>query len=143
MNRMMEETLDEATPTEREMVLAVNVLADDEAYTISALVPGMEADDLEIEILNNTVTIRGEFKCADPEKVERTEADHAAGTGFVPNKQKYLLCELPAGSFSRLITLPTAVDAAKTEANIKNGVLSLHVPKAEAHRPRAIKVKTE
>jgi HSP20 family protein len=51
--------------------------------------------------------------------------------------------ELPAGRFSRVITLPTALDAAKAEANIKDGVLILRVPKAEAHRPKTIKVTAD
>ena len=126
MDRMMEETLTETPQSEREMLLAVDVQANDDSYHIHALVPGMSADDLEIEILNNTVTIRGEFKS--------TSSNEEA---------KYLVCELPAGNFSRVITLPTAVDAAKTEANIKDGVLSLSIPKAEAHRPKAIKVSTQ
>jgi HSP20 family protein len=124
MDRMMDETMAETTPSEREMMLAVDVVSSEEGYSIRALVPGLEADDLEIEILNNTVTIRGEFKSEAGEET------------------KYLVCELPSGAFSRVITLPTAVDAAKTSAKIKNGVLNLDVPKAEAHRPKAIKVST-
>ena len=54
----------------------------------------------------------------------------------------HLLCELPTGVFSRVISLPTEVDSAKAVANIKNGILTLSVPKAEAHRPKAIKVTT-
>ncbi len=124
MDRMFDDTMAESEKPEREMMLAVDVQGADESYTITALVPGLTADDLDIEVLNNTVTIRGEFKsCAQEES-------------------KYLLCELPSGSFSRVIALPTAVDAAKIEASIKDGVLTLKVPKAEAHRPKAIKVKT-
>lgn len=122
MERLVGEAYSEATPQEREMILAVDVKAEDEAYTVSALVPGLEADDLNIEILNNTVTIRGEFK---------PESDEDA---------KYLTCELPQGRFNRVITLPVAVDPSKAEASLKNGVLSLHIPKAEIHRPRAIKI---
>lgn len=124
MDRMFEDSLVEA-PSEREMLLAVDVRGTDEAYDITTLVPGLDAEDLDIEILNNTVTIRGEFKPCGEEDV------------------KYLVCELPNGRFSRTINLPTAVDAAKVEATIKNGVLSLHIPKAEAHRPKAIKIKSE
>ena len=122
MDRLLDESLSEGSPTEREMVLAVDVLSDDDAYTINALVPGLEADDLNIEILNNTVTIQGEFK---------GEADEDA---------KYVTCELPEGRFNRVITLPVAVDASKAKANIRNGVLRLRIPKAESHRPRSIKV---
>ena len=123
MNRWMNESMVENEPSEREMLLAVDVEAGDEAYDIMALVPGLEADDLDIEVLNNTVTIRGEFKDGN---------DHS----------KYLVSELPSGRFGRVITLPTAADSNKVEATIKNGVLSLHIPKAEEDRPKAIKVKS-
>jgi HSP20 family protein len=124
MNRLMEENFPEKETAEREMLLAVDVEAQDEAYLIKALVPGIEADQINIEILNNTVTIRGEFQ----EDQEDT---------------KYLVCELPAGRFSRIISLPTALDPSKAEASLKNGVFTLRVPKAEAHRPKVIKVKAD
>ncbi len=122
MNRMFEESLDETPNGEREMMLAVDVKAEDEAYDIVALVPGLEPEDINIEIINNTVTLRGEFKSVSDED------------------GKSLVNELPAGRFRRVITLPVALDSSKTEANIKNGVLHLRVPKAEAHRPKSIKV---
>lgn len=124
MNRLIEESVDE-TPIEREMQLAMDVIASEEAYDITAFVPGLEADDLNIEIINNTLTLRGEFAC--DEKKDK----------------QYLSCELPSGRFSRVITLPTSLDPSKAEANIKNGVLTLHIPKAEAARPKSIKVKAE
>lgn len=124
MNRWFEESMVDHEPTEREMLLAVDVEASDELYNITALVPGLEADDLDIEVLNNTVTIRGQFKSGDEDQT------------------KYVVCELPKGRFSRVITLPTAADANHVDATIKNGVLSLHIPKAEADRPKAIKVST-
>lgn len=122
MNRFMEETLPEA-PAEREMPLAVDVRASDEDFTITALTPGLENKDLDIEILNNTVTLRGEFKNAEADGV------------------KYLCSELPVGRFSRTLTLPTALDAARSEASLKNGVLTLRIPTVEAARPKTIKVK--
>jgi len=124
MNRWFDESMVDHEPTEREMLLAVDVEASDELYNITALVPGLEADDLDIEVLNNTVTIRGQFKSGDEYQT------------------KYMVCELPKGRFSRVITLPTAADANHVDATIKNGVLSLHIPKAEADRPKAIKVST-
>jgi HSP20 family protein len=127
MRHAMNRWLDEATdnePEQREMMLAVDLKTSDDAYNITALVPGLEAADLDIEVLNNTVTIRGEFKTGEEEN------------------NKYLVCELPNGRFSRTITLPTDTDSSKVEASIKNGVLSLRIPKAEAARPKTIKVKT-
>lgn len=122
MNRLMEDSMSEVTPNDREMMLAVDVQAREEDYLVTALVPGLNAEDINIEILNNTVTLRGVFKSTNQEDV------------------KYLVCELPAGRFSRVITLPTALEPSKAEATIKNGVLMLRVPKAEAHRPKSIKV---
>jgi HSP20 family protein len=122
MNRWFEDEMANQEPAEREMLLAVDVQADDDAYDVTALVPGLGADDLEIEVLNNTVSIRGEFKIGKEDT------------------QKYMVCELPNGRFSRTITLPTETDSSKVEASIKNGVLFLHIPKAEAARPKAIKV---
>jgi HSP20 family protein len=122
MDHMLEQgSYAENAPQEREMTLALDVEAQEDSFVIKALVPGLEAEDLNIEILNNTVTIRGEFKGEDREA-------------------KYLISELPEGRFARTITLPVEVDSAKTEASLKNGVLMLILPKAEAHRPKAIKV---
>ena len=122
MNRMFEESRLDNSSGEREMMLAVDVHAEDEAYEITARVPGLDADDLNIEILNNTVSLRGEFTAN-----EKKEA-------------KFLASELPVGRFNRVITLPTALEPSKAEANIKHGVLRLRVPKAESHRPKSIKV---
>jgi HSP20 family protein len=126
MDRMMEETIAEISPREREMTLAVDVRANDDGYIIRALVPGLNSEDLNIEILNNTVSIRGEFK---PEE---------GSEGF-----KFLASELPTGRFSRVMTLPSGLDPAKAEASIKDGILKLWVPKAEAHKPRTIQIKAE
>lgn len=124
VDRMMEDTIAEITPRDREMTLAVDVRANDDGYNLRALVPGLSAEDLNIEILNNTVAIRGEFKAVEN-----------------GNDSKYLVCELPAGHFSRVLTLPTTVDPSKAEASIKDGLLSLWIPKAEAHKPKTIQVK--
>jgi HSP20 family protein len=122
MDRALQESLTEKAPSEREMPLAIDVITDAEAFTIQAFVPGLDADDLSIEILNNTLSIRGEFP-------NTTDGD-----------AKYMTCELPSGRFSRVVSFPIDVDASKAEAAIKNGILSLRIPKAESLRPKAIKV---
>ena len=124
MNHWFADSMADQASSEREMLLAVDVINSDEAYDLTALVPGLTADDVDIEVLDNTVTIRGEFKTDGHEQ------------------DKYLVSELPCGRFSREINLPSEMDASKVEATIKNGVLSLHIPKAEAARPKAIKVKS-
>jgi len=115
-----EETLD------REIVLAVDVKSDDDAFMISALVPGIKGDDIDVEILNKTVSIRGKFN----EVVE----DEAS---------KVLVSELPFGSFSRVLNLPTKLEPSKAVANLKDGVFTLRVPKAEEDRPKVIKISAD
>jgi len=109
--------------SQREKVLAVDLKADEDAYTISALMPGLEADDINVEILDKTVSIRGEF--------QSDESD------------EFMVSELPVGRFSRVLTLPTTLDSTKAEASLKNGVFTLHVPKSEADRPQVITISAE
>ena len=125
MGRRLEERIPTRNVSAREKVLAVDVKADEEAYTISALIPGIEADEINVEILKNTVSIRGEFN--DDEENEQ---------------EKFLVSELPAGRFYRELTLPTTMDSSKADASLKNGVFTLRVPKAEVDRPKMIKINT-
>jgi HSP20 family protein len=103
----------------RDFNLSVDVREENDTYILNALVPGLKADDLNIQILDDVVTITGEFKANDTE---------------------YLMRELPHGSFSRTLRLPVPLDAEKAEARITDGVLTLHLAKAESARPRTIKV---
>ncbi len=107
---------------ESEVSFPVDVKAEPEAFVITALLPGVKAEDLNIQIVNETVSIQGEFKD------ERDEKD------------TYLLSERPSGRFSRVLSLPAQLDPATAEAHAENGVLTLRVPKAETARPKAIKV---
>ena len=122
MDRAFEESLSEKSLPEREMMLAVDVVVEPEAFLVTAFVPGLDAEDLNLEILKNSVTIRGEFKAA------------------VAGEAKYLTSELPVGKFVRVISFPTDIEANQAEATIKHGVLTLHVPKAETVRPKTIKI---
>jgi HSP20 family protein len=111
-----------AVPGEnREQSLRVNVREEDETYVLSALVPGIQSDDLNIQVLEDVVRIEGEYK-----------ADEA----------NYLVREFPNGAFSRTLRLPAPIDAEHVEANVTNGILTLRLPKAESARPKQIKIKT-
>jgi HSP20 family protein len=107
---------------DRDLTLAVDVRDETEAFVLSALVPGLKAEDLDIQILEDVVSIEGEFK---------------------PDENEYLLRELPHGSFRRSLRLPAAVDAEKAEAKISDGVLTLRLPKAESARPKTIKINAK
>ena len=103
----------------REHLLNVNVRDEEEAFVLSALVPGLKADNLNIQVLEDVIRIEGEFQASE---------------------EDYLLRELPIGSFRRALRLPTEIDADKVEAKITDGVLTLRLPKAESARPRKIKI---
>ncbi|MGD2163586.1 MAG: Hsp20/alpha crystallin family protein [Anaerolineales bacterium] len=102
--------------------LPIDVRSDDEAYEITAEVPGLTADDVKIEILDDIVTLRAEHE---------TEEDG----------ERVLLRERGPVSFERSLRLPDPLDVDGAEAKIENGLLRLRLPKAEEARPKTIKVK--
>jgi len=99
--------------------LPVDIREEEDAYTLTAFVPGLTADELNIQILDDTLSIEGEYKQSD---------------------EQYVLNELPWGAFRRTLRLGTELDADKAEARIDNGILTLWLPKAESARPKVIKV---
>ena len=101
------------------LALPVDVREEDDAYVLTAFVPGLTAEQLNIQILDDTLSIEGEYKHEQAE---------------------YALSELPSGAFRRTLRLASELDAEKAEAKIDNGVLSLRLPKAESARPKVIKV---
>lgn len=113
----------------REPALGINVREEDEAYILSALVPGLKSEDLNIQVLDDVVRIEGEYMRSGP--VDKAD------------ENEYLVRELPNGPFTRTLRLPAAIQAESVEANIANGVLTLRLPKAESARPKKIQVKVK
>lgn len=103
----------------------VDVTLEDEIYTITAFVPGIAPEDVKIEVVENTVTISGEFFNNSTEETV------------------YLLQEKPKGNFSRTLRMPTELDSENSDAIVVNGVLTLTVPKAEIAKAKLIKVKAK
>lgn len=104
--------------------LGVDVIEDPDNYIVTANLPGMLPEDIDITMHEHTLTIRAEVTA--PELPE--------GTRRLLNERRY-------GQFRRSITLPEAVDADNVEANFHNGVLTLSIPKSEVAKPRQISVK--
>lgn len=96
----------------------------DDAFHIRLDVPGMEKDDIKINLQNNTLTVSGSRSS------ERTEED-----------EEYVRVERAFGNFHRTFTLPDAVDEESIEAAYDNGVLSIHVPKTEESTRRQIEIQ--
>jgi HSP20 family protein len=99
--------------------LPLDVYADGDTYVVEAALPGLSPDAVSVEVLGNQVTISGEYPAA-------------------PQDRQYLIRERPAGRFRRTLTLPTDVDADKTEGRFEHGLLRLTAPKAEHARPKQL-----
>ena len=119
MDEMMRDWDEDYSPN---LTFPIDVIADNDSFTIKALLPGVQPEDVEINIVNELVTISGELK------FDREESDN------------YLLAECPSGKFHRVLTLPTPLDSSKVKAELENGILTLVIPKAEEAKPRTIKI---
>jgi len=101
---------------------AIDVTDNDNAVVVKAEVPGCKVEDIDVSVYGNTLTISGEKKETKQEKEK----------GYYHQESTY-------GSFRRDINLPADVDPDKIEADYKDGVLSVTLPKAE--KTKAVKVK--
>ncbi|MBW1721451.1 MAG: Hsp20/alpha crystallin family protein [Deltaproteobacteria bacterium] len=101
----------------------MNVTEDKDNYYVRAELPGIKADELDISVTGETLSISGERKIpAEDATYHRRERE--------------------AGKFSRIITLPGQLDTEKVEARCANGILTVVLPKAETAKPKTIPVKT-
>jgi len=110
---------------ERAFSPAVDVLENQDSFQVLCDLPGMEIRDVSISISGSVLTVKGEKKPS-----EQKAGDTYRG-------------EMAAGAFQRTLQLPLAVDADKVDAVLKDGVLSITLPKHEALKPRQIAVKAK
>jgi HSP20 family protein len=104
---------------------AVDICEGDQAFTLTAELPGFSKDDVKVELEDNRLTLKGERK---------RDTD-------VQEKQ-YRRVERLYGVFERSFKLPAAVNADKAEATFKDGVLKLTLPKVEEAKPKPISIST-
>jgi len=123
MDRLLEESFVLPRPytRERRYRLPLDVYATPEEVVITAPLAGVKPEDVDVTIEGDTVTIKGEIK----PPVENVE---------------YLLQERRYGPFSRTIRLDIPLEPDKAEASFENGLLTITIPKAEAIKPKTIKV---
>jgi HSP20 family protein len=105
--------------------LPVDVIENKDNVVVRASVPGMQPEDIDVSISGDVLTIKGETK--SEEKVQ---------------EDNYVRQERRFGRFERSLQMPSMVVADKADAKFENGVLTLTLPKAEASKPKTIKVKT-
>jgi HSP20 family protein len=127
MDRMLDESWTRpAFPAraDREFRLPLDVYTTPSEIMLSANVPGLKPEEVEVTLEGDTLTIRGEFK-PPMENVD------------------YIFQERPYGKFARTLTINVPVNNDKVEAAFENGVLTITLPKAEAARPKTIKVEAK
>ncbi|MPZ13139.1 MAG: Hsp20 family protein [Chloroflexi bacterium] len=127
MNRLLEDAwVRPMAPLagEIERPLSVDVYETDDEVVVTAPVPGVKPEDIDVSIQGNSLSIKGETK------MERDVSEE----NFYRRERRY-------GKFGRQIMLPTVVQSERAEARFENGVLTLHMPKAEEVRPRKIQIK--
>jgi len=105
---------------------AINLWANEESQFISAEMPGIKADDININVTADTLTISGSR--SHDEKVENANY-HRQERGY--------------GTFTRTVQLPFMVDTSSVEANLKNGILDIKLQRVESDKPKKIAVKSE
>lgn len=127
MDRVFDETFNrQLGHVEDWSVPSVDMYQTDKELVVKAVLPGMKAEDIQISITGDVLTLRGETK----QEQEIKEAT-------------YHLRERRFGSFSRSLPLPTAVVTDQGRAEFENGILTLILPKSEEARPKTINVKVK
>ena len=101
----------------------VDIFEDEDELVVRAELAGIDPKDVELNVENNVLTISGERHLE-----------------FEDKKENYHRVERSYGSFSRSFSLPRLIDENKIQAEYKDGVLSVHVPKQEKAKPRQIKI---
>ena len=133
MERLFDEMLgngiwrtSEERPLRGSWVPAINILEKDSEISITADLPGLKAEDVEVTVEEGTLSIRG----------ERQLEEAAEGETYHRVERLY-------GSFERTFTLPNSIDVENIEARFSNGEMVLTLPKREESKPRSLKIKVE
>jgi len=122
--RSVDDAAEEAAPPTASWLPAAEGRLEDGTYVIQFALPGGEPKAVEVSVMDNLLTIKGERK-----------ANHD------PTGKDYFVREVTYGAFQRSVTLPDGVDAAQVEATYANGMLEVRVPAPRAATPRMIEVK--
>jgi HSP20 family protein len=129
MNRLFSSFFDTPTTTNggsyaRRWIPAMDLVETDEEYVLTADLPGLGQDDINLEFEDNVLTVSGERKSEHSER-----------------KEGYYRVERASGSFSRSLTLPEGVDPEVGKATFDKGVLEVRIPKPEQRKPKKVAIR--
>lgn len=102
----------------------MDIYEDKEAIKVYVDLPGMKKEDISINVEDNVLTVKGERKFEEENK-----------------KKNYYRIERSYGTFRRSFALPNNVDTGKIAANMKDGILTVEIPKKEEAKPKEIEIK--
>jgi HSP20 family protein len=128
VNRLFDASVptNETQDIQSDWVPRVDVYEDAEKFLFRAELPGLKSSDVNVSLENNVLTLSGERK-----------------NEFEEKKQNFLRIERFYGSFRRSFQLPNTIDASKINAEMKDGVLQLHLPKRVEVQPKQIKIEVK
>ncbi|GCE51401.1 HSP20 family protein [Thermosporothrix hazakensis] len=129
MNRLFDQSFVHPAGLFTEAVnqIPVNVLETEQGYEVQALLPGVKAEDIELTVKENTLTLKGKYA---PVVEEGKQVN-------------WLLQEFGSGEFTRSITFEKALDSEHIETSYENGMLKVYAPINEAARPKRISIKAQ
>lgn len=131
MNRLFDQTMARSRGEQEGMVgnswaPAVDIYETADSVVLNAELPGLSKDDIDIQVRDNVLTLKGERRLEKEVKQEN-----------------YLRVERAYGGFQRAFTLPASIQADKIRAVFKNGVLEVSIPKAAEVKPKQIKIEVK
>lgn len=101
----------------------VTIVEEESGFTLTAELPGVPKENVQVQVENHVLTLEGEIRLSTPEQMESTHT------------------EVSTAKYKRAFTLSRELDSTKIEASQRDGVLTLHIPKAEHAQPRKIEVQ--
>lgn len=116
-------TVTSNTPELASLRPLVTIVEEDSGFTLTAELPGVPKDSVHVQVENNILTLEGEIRLSIPTQMQSTHA------------------EIGSAKYKRAFTLSRELDSTKIEASQRDGVLTLHIPKAEHAQPRKIEVQ--
>lgn len=108
------------------VIPAIDLYQNNDLVVVKAALPGLKADDVQISVTADVLTLHGEFKQENEQK----------DTTYHIREQRF-------GSFERSIMLPSDVQTDKAKADFENGILTITLPKAESVKPKTISIKAK
>jgi len=123
MNQLLAESVVRSRGWTSSSQIPLDLYETENEYVAKLAVPGLKPDNFDITMQQNVLTIKG-----------HTQAEQQQGMRYHVQEQRF-------GDFNRTIQFPTPIDAEKIQASLADGLLTIHVPKAEAAKPKRITVK--